>query len=332
MNTQIVKLFLLCCFLTSATRADAQDHASAAGKHGVNTIPTPVKSANIPSPYGLVQLQPLEAHEIPVLQGATEGIWPRCTNDAFRCSPKKRGRYRLKQFIPRVPQSGLGPPSLSGFTNGGDHFNSNPSSDSSATTDNDAFWSASSSSGAPTIKDAFWSGSSSSGVPTIHDTFTTGSGRPSLTWKHFPVRIYFSSSLARSGKEHEIDLLIQRCFDRWIQASTGRISYIVTDDFLNCDVLFRQDLTSDHDWAECTREFRSGNLNRVTVTVLDESFRQLSAPQLESVLMHQVGHVLGIETHHQAHGNVMALDCNEQVPPAISLSINDQASLRQLYH
>lgn len=155
---------------------------------------------------------------------------------------------------------------------------------------------------------------------------------PEPRWpnSNLPLRVYISSAVAaaRGGLvSHEIKSALRE----WREASNGRVLYVLTDQYVEADIVFVCEMTSDHQWAENVTDYHNSNYDRVRVRLLDDTLLKLDPKRVRGLCLHEVGHAFGIRNHSNDKHDAMSLAATDDFHPVLALSSNDRKLIAKLY-
>jgi hypothetical protein len=155
---------------------------------------------------------------------------------------------------------------------------------------------------------------------------------PEPRWpdSNLPLRVYISGTVAaaRSGLvSHEI----KNALREWREASCGRLHYVLTDQYVDADIVFVCENTTDHQWAENVTEYHNSMYDRVRVCLLEETLVKLDPKRVRGLCLHEVGHAFGIRNHSNDKHDAMSLAATDDFHPVLWLSNNDRKLIAKLY-
>jgi len=155
---------------------------------------------------------------------------------------------------------------------------------------------------------------------------------PEPRWPNtnLPLRVYISSTVAaaRGGLiSHEIKSALRE----WREASNGKLLYVLTDQYVEADIVFVCEMTSDHQWAENLTDYHNSNYDRVRVRLLDDTLLKLDPKRVRGLCLHEVGHAFGIRNHSSDKRDAMSLAATDDFHPVLGLSNNDKKLIAKLY-
>lgn len=145
-----------------------------------------------------------------------------------------------------------------------------------------------------------------------------------------PLRVYFAGDLdeARQGKlvRWYVD-----CMNQWCRATEGRISYNVTYDFRYADIVVARDLPNNCRLAENIPDFHDAWLDKVTIKLHDDTCDKLCEPVVRAILLHEIGHSLGVFDHSSERHSAMYENSSDPASPARALTAKDRAGVKDMY-
>jgi hypothetical protein len=108
-----------------------------------------------------------------------------------------------------------------------------------------------------------------------------------------PLRVYISGvvSEARDGL---VATEIVSALREWRNASNGKIRFVLTERYVDADILFVCENTVEHQWAENITSYHNSMFDRVRVRLLEETLYKLAPRRVRAVCLHEVGHAFGI--------------------------------------
>lgn len=155
---------------------------------------------------------------------------------------------------------------------------------------------------------------------------------PEPRWPNtnLPLRVYISSTVAaaRGGLiSHEIKSALRE----WREASNGKLLYVLTDQYVEADIVFVCEMTTDHQWAENLTDYHNSNYDRVRVRLIDDTLLKLDPKRVRGLCLHEVGHAFGIRNHSSDKRDAMSLAATDDFHPVLGLSNNDKKLIAKLY-
>lgn len=153
---------------------------------------------------------------------------------------------------------------------------------------------------------------------------------PRWSLSHGPLRVYISGvvSEARNGLVASAILAALR---DWRNAANGAVRFIVTDRYVDADVLFVCENTVENQWAENIVSYHNGMFDRVKVRFIEEALYELEPKRLRAICLHEVGHVFGIRNHSTDKRDAMSVSATDDLHPTLALTNNDRKSIVRLY-
>ncbi|HEY9733410.1 MAG TPA: matrixin family metalloprotease [Drouetiella sp.] len=145
-----------------------------------------------------------------------------------------------------------------------------------------------------------------------------------------PLRVYISGvvSEARDGL---VATEIVSALREWRNASNGKIRFVLTERYVDADILFVCENTVEHQWAENITSYHNSMFDRVRVRLLEETLYKLAPRRVRAVCLHEVGHAFGIRAHSSNNRDAMSLAATDDLHPVLSLTSNDRKLLAKLY-
>lgn len=155
-------------------------------------------------------------------------------------------------------------------------------------------------------------------------------GEPRWSLTHLPLRVYISGVVSEARDGLIAREIISSLRD-WRDASKGKVRFILTDRYVDADVLFVCESTVEHQWAENITSYHKSMYDRVKVRLLDETLYKLDAKRVRAVCLHEVGHVFGIRNHSGDKRDAMSLSATDDFRPIQALTGNDKRLIAKLY-
>lgn len=169
-------------------------------------------------------------------------------------------------------------------------------------------------------------------IPGSYYTSDRGDTTPVYGWplKRMPLRVYFAGDLgeARGGK---LVRWYMASMNEWCRAALGKISYNVTYDFRNADIVVVRDLPNNCRLAENIPDFHNGWLDKVQIKLHDNTCDKLCEPVARAILLHEIGHSIGVFDHSTERRSVMYEDSSEPKAPALTLTASDRRGVKEMY-
>lgn len=153
---------------------------------------------------------------------------------------------------------------------------------------------------------------------------------PRWSLSQLPLRVYISGvvSEARNGL---VGSEIIAALRDWRNASNGTVRFMITDRYVDADVLFVCENTVEHQWAENIVSYHNGMFDRVKVRLLEETLYKLDPKRLRAICLHEVGHVFGIRNHSVDKRDAMSVSATDDLHPILALTSNDRKAIGRLY-
>lgn len=156
-----------------------------------------------------------------------------------------------------------------------------------------------------------------------------------------PLKVYFQPGNGVPGYKSRFVGCLSSCFDEWVTASNGQISWSRVDLPSQADVVVRwtNTVTERAEGTEAGRTKTFASYNTATncgtihgaqmllLTRLPE--REFTADELRRAYLHEVGHALGIAGHSKDPNDIMYYAVTEHANP--HLDDRDKATIDHLY-
>jgi hypothetical protein len=155
--------------------------------------------------------------------------------------------------------------------------------------------------------------------------------KESRRWQtsRMPLRVYVTEKikLTRAGM---ITREIERSLHDW-SAVLPEFKYQYTEDFKNADIYFLERNTANDEWADNERFYSKNGLDEVRISLHWQTCEEVPQLQLRAILLHEMGHALGIIDHLNGFDDVMSERACDEKHPTSKLSEDDAEDIRLLY-
>jgi hypothetical protein len=156
-----------------------------------------------------------------------------------------------------------------------------------------------------------------------------------------PLKVYIDNGDGVPAYRPSMRAILVKCFDKWSEASEGRLAWKLVNDPSQADVTCRwADHLGTHNGdpeagKTQTEVVRRGpnqaeviDVARLTL-LTNMQGRYMPDVEIGKTALHEVGHVWGLQGHSRSSGDIMYYAVNHSRPPY--LSDRDIATLRRVY-